>query len=166
LLVDDNPDLLESIRFAISTLGDGDLRVETATDGAHGLERVYELHPDCVVVDVKMPNMNGYQMVLALRGDPETASIPLVLLSALVQDHDQAAGMLAGADQYLTKPTPPRKILEAIYRCIRLTEQERQQRLENLATQRLEGDDEKDPFSSFRRKDEPPPTTDGIWQRR
>ena len=59
LIVDDNPELLESLRFAISLLGDGEFRVETAVDGAQGLERVVELRPDCVIIDVKMPTLNG-----------------------------------------------------------------------------------------------------------
>jgi len=135
LIVDDNADLLESLRFAISILGDGEFQVETAADGAKGLERVYEVHPDCVIIDVKMPNLNGYQLVHVLRGDPETASIPLVILSALVQEHDYLAGMLAGADMYLTKPATPRSIVDAIHHCIGLTEAQREQRLHELVTQ-------------------------------
>jgi CheY-like chemotaxis protein len=134
LIVDDNPELLESLRFAISLLGDGDFHVETATDGAQGLERVVELRPDCVIIDVKMPTLNGYQLVHALRGDPETASIPLVILSAMVQARDTLAGMLAGADQYLTKPAHPRTIVEAIRSGISLTQGQRDQRLQDLVT--------------------------------
>jgi CheY-like chemotaxis protein len=132
LIVDDNQDLLASLRFAISVLGDGEFRVETAKDGAEGLERVYEVHPDCVLIDVKMPTLNGYQLVHVLRGDPDTASIPLVILSALVQERDSQAGMLAGADQYLTKPATPQSIVVAIRRCISLTQAEREQRLLDL----------------------------------
>jgi CheY-like chemotaxis protein len=138
LIVDDNPDLLESLRFAISVLGNGEFQVETALDGAHGLERVYEVHPDCVIIDVKMPALNGYQLVHVLRGDPETATIPLVILSALVQERDYLAGMLAGADRYLTKPASPRLIVEAIHQCIELTETERARRLQELIDQEME----------------------------
>jgi CheY-like chemotaxis protein len=132
LIVDDNQDLLNSLRFAISVLGDGEFQVETAKDGAEGLERVYEIHPDCVLIDVKMPTLNGYQLVHVLRGDPDTASIPLVILSALVQERDTLAGMLAGADQYLTKPAAPQSIVAAIRHCINLTEAEREARLLDL----------------------------------
>lgn len=134
LIVDDNPELLESLRFAISLLGDGDFHVETAMDGAQGLERVIELRPDCVIIDVKMPALNGYQLVHALRGDPETATIPLIILSAMVQARDSLAGMLAGADQYLTKPAHPRTIVEAIRSGISLTQGQRDQRLQDLVT--------------------------------
>lgn len=132
LIVDDNQDLLSSLRFAISVLGDGEFQVETAKDGAEGLERVYEVHPDCVLIDVKMPTLNGYQLVHVLRGDPDTASIPLVILSALVQERDSLAGMLAGADQYLTKPASPQSIMVAIRHCISLTQAQREQRLLDL----------------------------------
>jgi CheY-like chemotaxis protein len=131
LIVDDNPDLLDSLAFALRTAGG--FRVETATDGAEGLMRAVELRPQCMIIDVKMPNIDGLRLVRALRGDPETASIPLVILSALVQENDQSAGMFAGADQYLTKPTKPQLVIEAIHRAIALSAEERQRRLRALA---------------------------------
>jgi CheY-like chemotaxis protein len=130
LIVDDNLDLLASLSFALSALGP--FKVETAQDGAEGLERAYTLHPDCVVVDVKMPEVNGIQLVRALRGDPETAPIPLVILSALIQETDHTLGMFAGADQYLTKPTKPQVVAEAIHRAIALSADERWQRIRAL----------------------------------
>jgi CheY-like chemotaxis protein len=130
LIVDDNLDLLASLSFALSALGP--FNVETAQDGAEGLERAYALHPDCIVVDVKMPEVNGLQVARALRGDPETARIPLVILSALIQETDQMLGMFAGADQYLTKPTKPQVLAEAIQRAIALSNEERWQRIRVL----------------------------------
>lgn len=131
LIVDDNADLLASLSFALRTLGG--FRVETATDGAEGLERAVELQPQCMIIDVKMPQIDGIRLVRALRGDPATASIPLVILSALVQESDQALGMYSGADQYLTKPTKPQLVIEAIHRAMALSADERQQRLRRLA---------------------------------
>src|SRR5690348_8593455 len=84
LIVDGNADLLESLSFALRT--SGGFRVETATDGAQGLARAVELQPQCMIIDVKMPQIDGIRLVRALRGDPATASIPLVILSALVQE--------------------------------------------------------------------------------
>ena len=133
LIVDDNDELVKSLRFALSALGP--FQIVTAADGAKGLERAYETRPHCIVIDVKMPGVDGLQLARALRGDPETASIPLVILSALIQEKDQTAGMLAGADQYLTKPTKPQELIEAILQAIRLSEGERQRRLQALATQ-------------------------------
>jgi two-component system phosphate regulon response regulator PhoB len=133
LIVDDNDELLKSLRFALGALGP--FNIATATDGAGGLERVYETRPHCIVIDVKMPGVDGLQLARALRGDPETASIPLVILSALIQEKDQTVGMLAGADQYLTKPTKPQELVEAILQAIHLSEDERLRRLQSLATQ-------------------------------
>lgn len=131
LVVDDNPDLLESVAFALRTLGG--FLVETATDGVEGLERAVQLRPDCMVIDVKMPTIDGLQLVRVLRGDPATASIPLIILSALVQENDQAAGMFSGADEYLTKPTKPQVLIAAIRRVMALGEEERLRRLRLLA---------------------------------
>src|SRR5262245_49746653 len=133
LIVDDNEELLKSLQFALSALGQ--FTIVTATDGAEGLERAYEVRPHCIVVDVKMPGVDGLQLARALRGDPETASIPLDILSALIQEKDQTVGMLAGADQYLTKPTKPQEMVEAILQAIRLSEEERLRRLRALATE-------------------------------
>lgn len=138
LVVDDNADLLASVSFALRTLGG--FRVEVATDGAEGLAMATEIRPDCVVIDVKMPEIDGIQLVRALRGDPATARIPLIILSALVQETDQALGMYAGADVYLTKPTKPQVLIEAIRHAIALSEEERVRRLRDLAGS--EGDDD------------------------
>ncbi len=131
LVVDDSPDLLAAVQFALSRLGN--FRVLTAEDGIQGLERVVELRPDCVVIDVKMPGLDGYQLVRALRGDPQTAGIPLIILSAMVQPRDQYLGNAAGADQYLTKPLDPQELIDAIKRAITLTESERQEHMRHLA---------------------------------
>jgi DNA-binding response OmpR family regulator len=96
-------------------------------------KRVYAFRPDCVVIDVKMPEIDGLQLERALRGDAEMASIPLVILSALVRENDRGKGMYAGADQYIIKPTKPRELVEAIQRAIALSEDERQRRQRALA---------------------------------
>lgn len=131
LIVDDNEELIGSLSFALRTLGS--FRIEVASDGAEGLAKAVALHPDCMVIDVKMPEIDGLQLVRALRGDPATADIPLVILSALVQEYDQALGMYAGADQYLTKPAKPQVVIAAIRRAIALTGAERTRRLRDLA---------------------------------
>ena len=130
LIVDDSPILLETIAFALSMRG---FTVETAADGITGLERAVQLQPDCLVIDVKMPGLNGLQLVRALRGDPLTEHIPLVILSAMVQERDQIVGMFSGADQYLTKPINPQVLDDAIRRAIALDAEARAERLRGLA---------------------------------
>ena len=126
LVVDDDPDLIALITDGLRMLGGYEVFI--ASDGATGLERFFEVRPDCVVVDVRMPGLNGFQFVRALRGDPATAQTPIVVLSALVQDRDEAAGLLSGADAYLFKPARMADLVQALERAIQLTDEQRWQR--------------------------------------
>ncbi|HEV2238533.1 MAG TPA: response regulator [Ktedonobacterales bacterium] len=130
LIVDDNHDLLALITESLALLGD--YEVETVDNGAEGLKRAVELRPDCVIIDIRMPGLDGYQLVRALRGDAQTASLPLVILTALTQEYQRFAGLLAGADHYLTKPIKPSDLVAAIEETIRLSQEERKQRLQAL----------------------------------
>jgi len=130
LVVDDNRELLDAVRFALHALGT--YEVETATGGAQGLERAIAQRPDCIVIDVKMPHIDGNQLVRVLRGDPDTAQIPLIILSALVQEEDVLRGRMAGVDEYLTKPFNVEDLVAAIERAVRLTPEERLARLHAL----------------------------------
>jgi CheY-like chemotaxis protein len=130
LIVDDNRDVLDLITESLTLLGD--YTVVAAENGAEGLERAVSLRPDCMVVDIKMPALDGYQLIRALRGDPATAAMPLVILSALVQEKDRLAGLLVGADQYLTKPIKPPELVAAIQASIRLSQEERMRRVRAL----------------------------------
>ena len=131
LVVDDNSDLLASLQFTLILLGK--MNVETATNGDDGLEKIMTLHPDCAVIDVKMSGLNGYQLVRAIRGDPSTASIPLIILSALVQDKDQQIGFLSGADRYLTKPIKPQALIAAINDALQESDEVREERFRMMA---------------------------------
>ena len=135
LIVDDNRDLLDLITESLTMLGE--YTVVTAENGAEGLERAFSVQPDCMVVDIKMPDIDGYQLIRALRGDPATTAMPLVILSALVQEKDRFAGMLVGADQYLAKPIKPPELVEAIQEAIRLSQEERQRRVRALLDEPL-----------------------------
>lgn len=136
LIVDDNRELLDLITESLTLLGD--YSVLTAENGADGLERAVEARPDCMVIDVKMPGLDGYQLVRALRGDPATARMPMVILTALTQDHHRFASLLAGADRYLTKPIKPPDLVNAIHDAIRVSEVERARRMDALLREPLE----------------------------
>jgi CheY-like chemotaxis protein len=131
LLVDDNQDLLDLLSQALGKLG-GYITV-CASDGLSGLEQAVAIHPDCVIIDVLMPQLDGYQLVRALRGDPETANIPLIILSALGRDKERFAGLAAGVDQYLTKPVSIPILVAAIQQSIALNDSDRAQQLQELA---------------------------------
>jgi CheY-like chemotaxis protein len=130
LMVDDNADLRALVADSLRMLGR--FTVVTAEDGIQGLERYFDVRPDCVVIDVKMPGIDGYQLVRALRGDPASSATPLVILSALAQEKDQLGGLLSGADEYLVKPVGPLELVRTIERAIGLTEEDRRARLRAL----------------------------------
>src|SRR3984893_4444525 len=130
LVIDDNPTIVELIKYAVNLQGAYDVVV--AYDGVQGLERVYSEQPDCVIIDVKMPRMDGYQLVRCLRGDPRTLNIPLIILSAMTREQDQMTGYLSGVDEYLIKPFKPSALNAAIERVILLTPADRQRRMDYL----------------------------------
>lgn len=147
LIVDDDPDLLQALTDGLELLGN--YRVVSATDGMQALERFYETRPDCAIVDVKMPGLDGYQLVRALRGDAETAATPLIILSALAQEQNQFAGLALGADEYLVKLASIYDVVAAVQRVIALSAAERQQQMQALLEQ-VEASEtaEQDPASS------------------
>ncbi len=87
--------------------------VLTAENGAQGLKLVQEHKPDVVVSDVQMPEMNGFQMLTALRQDPKVAGTPVILLTSLQERAHMRIGMTTGADDYITKPFRPGELREA-----------------------------------------------------
>jgi CheY-like chemotaxis protein len=130
LVVDDNPDLLEFLSMNLRHFGP--FTVVGAADGIQGLEQAMVLQPACVVIDVKMPGLDGYQLARTLRGDAATSAIPLVILTALAQDREQFIGLASGADRYLVKPVAPQDLAQVIEEVIAITKTERMQRLNQL----------------------------------
>lgn len=137
LVVDDDPALLTTLAEGLELVGG--YEAAACSDGASGLEHFFSFRPDCVVVDVRMPGLNGYQFVRALRGDPETAQTPIIVLSALVQDHEQLAGLLSGADAYLTKPIKIADLVAIIDKAVFLTSDERERHMRRLSNTGREG---------------------------
>ncbi len=133
LVVDDDPDLLQLLTDGLELIGH--FHVIPATNGIAGLEQFFEVHPDCMIIDIKMPGLDGYQLVRALRGDAESADTPIIMLTALAQEQQQFAGLALGADQYLVKPVTPRELVEAVRRAVTIGEKERQARMEQLLAQ-------------------------------
>jgi DNA-binding response OmpR family regulator len=111
LVVDDDPVIqkLLQVNFEME-----DYTVLTASDGVEGLARAREERPDIVVLDIMMPRMNGLEVASALKADPDTARIPVILLSAKAQGSDLQAGSDTGADDYVTKPFDPLELLERV----------------------------------------------------
>jgi signal transduction histidine kinase/DNA-binding response OmpR family regulator len=106
LVVDDNGDL----RGYLTALLSDTYEVQTAVDGVEALELVHERPPDLVLTDVMMPRLDGFGLLNALREDPVTALVPVVMLSARAGDEATVEGLDAGADDYLVKPFSAREL--------------------------------------------------------
>ena len=107
LIADDDGDVLDLVRFR---LDQGGYDTITAGNGEEALKLARERLPDLCVLDVMMPKLNGFQVVQALRDARTTEGIPVLLLTATVQDRDIAHGLEVGADDYLRKPFDPHEL--------------------------------------------------------
>ncbi|MCW2608666.1 MAG: histidine kinase [Frankiales bacterium] len=110
LVVDDNADM----RDYVARLLAADHEVLTARDGQEGLEAARRASPDLVLSDVMMPRLDGFGLLAALRADPLTAQVPVVLLSARAGEEATVEGLDAGADDYLVKPFSGRELLARV----------------------------------------------------
>ena len=104
LVVDDEADVLLLCRVNLEFEG---YDVVEAADGEQAMEKVASERPDVILLDVMMPKMDGWQVLAALKANAETADIPVVMLTAKVQDQDQIRGWSGGAAEYITKPFSP-----------------------------------------------------------
>ena len=111
LVADDEQDIRELVAYRLSRSG---YRVIEARDGEEALRLATAQPLDMAVLDVMMPGLNGYQVTERLRGTPATEQLPVLLMSASVQDSDISRGFAAGADDYLTKPFQPDDLLARV----------------------------------------------------
>ena len=101
LVVDDEPGLVEMLQAGLELEG---YRVLTALDGPVGLRLAREESPDLIILDIAMPGMSGWEVLDHIESSPETAGIPVILLSALTANSDMIRGLEKGALDYITKP--------------------------------------------------------------
>ena len=111
LVVDDDDDNVQIVSAILCERG---YEVRIARDGQSALESVLEQRPDVILLDVMMPGVHGMQVLGHLKRGPKSASIPVVMVTAKIQDEDVLAGYQSGADYYITKPFTTRQILHAI----------------------------------------------------
>jgi DNA-binding response OmpR family regulator len=111
LVVDDDPVILRLLEVNFEMEG---FEVLTASDGAEGLRRAQQDHPELIICDVMMPVCDGHEVLEKLRADPATRNIPVVLLSARAQETEIQRGYQLGADDYVTKPFDPLDLVERV----------------------------------------------------
>lgn len=111
LIVDDDLDTLKLIGMLLDRKG---YSIVAANNGKQALEKAAVDQPDLILLDVMMPDINGYEVVLRLRANNDTAGIPIIMFTAKNQVDDKVAGLEAGADDYLTKPTHPAELLARV----------------------------------------------------
>ena len=116
LVVEDNADMR---RLLVDLVG-REYRVRSARNGREGLEAVRALHPDLVLTDVMMPEMSGTELCKALKTDPATQAIPVVLVTSKAEREMKIEGLELGADDYVTKPFHPRELLARVRSLVRL----------------------------------------------
>jgi DNA-binding response OmpR family regulator len=107
LVADDDRDILDLLAFRLGRAG---YEVVSASDGEEALRLAVERKPDLAVLDVMMPKLDGYEVTRRMRADESTKRIPVILLTARVQEHDVARGFEVGADDYMKKPFSPAEL--------------------------------------------------------
>lgn len=112
LVAEDDRDIQKVIRMSLKLRGVA--HVAFANDGLECLAAVADVQPDLILLDVSMPNLDGYETCRRLKADPKTQSIPVIFLTAKVQRHEVETGMKAGAHGYLSKPFDPMTLHDQI----------------------------------------------------
>jgi len=124
LLVDDEPVLVETIAYNLEQAG---YQVITAADGASALEAAQRETPDLIILDIMLPEMDGLEVCRQLRRESETATTPIMMLTAKGDEIDKVVGLEVGADDYVIKPFGRRELLARVRALLRRADYGRQQ---------------------------------------
>jgi len=119
LIIDDDPIVVD----ILGTVFDGDLRILTAHNGRDGIQLAQTENPDLILLDVRMPNMDGYDICRRLKSMAETADIPVIFLTARVETEDEFKGLEVGAIDYIAKPIIPQIVRARIQNHLTLKRQ-------------------------------------------
>jgi DNA-binding response OmpR family regulator len=119
LIVDDQPDLAG---LMADMLGDAGYAIRTADNGRDALAEIQSDPPDLLLLDVHMPELDGYEVAAMLKADPATATIPIIMVSALDGRGSKVIGLESGAEDYLSKPVDPAELIAKIRNLLLLRE--------------------------------------------
>jgi DNA-binding response OmpR family regulator len=111
LVVDDDAELVELISFNLKQAG---YSIGTASNGVEAIKKTHSLEPDLIVLDVMMPELDGFAVCEILRRDTATATVPIMMLTALSSELGRVAGLGSGASDFVTKPFSPRLLVQRI----------------------------------------------------
>lgn len=112
VVADDEPDVLFMTAFSLRTVGG--FEVVEARNGLEAVEKAQQVHPDLIVLDIKMPRMNGYEACRKLKEIPELRDVPVIFLSAKGQRQEIEEGLSAGAADYILKPFAPEELIAKV----------------------------------------------------
>ena len=118
LVAEDEPDVLNLVAANLRTAG---FEVIKAEDGPSALTAARDYAPKLIVLDLMLPGMSGLEICRALKGEPATAAIPIIMLTAKAEEVDRIVGLELGADDYVTKPFSPRELVLRIMNVLRRT---------------------------------------------
>lgn len=107
LIADDSPTIRKFVAFSLTMQG---LEVISAVDGMEALEKIPEHKIDLLITDLNMPNMDGFELIVAVRQTEEYKDLPIIILSSLSSSEEIEKGMSCGANSYLVKPFDPKRI--------------------------------------------------------
>ena len=116
LIVEDEPDVVEMIRYNLHKAG---YDVLVSGNGADALRQVRESRPDVILLDLMVPQLNGWEVCRRLKQDASTRSIPVIMVSGRTEEGDKVLGFEMGADDYVTKPFSPRELLARVRAVLR-----------------------------------------------
>ncbi len=119
LVVDDDKDIVRLVRGYLEKDG---YRVLTAYNGDSAVHTIASEKPDLVVLDLMLPDRDGFDITRAVRGNPSLRATPIIMLTARVEDMDKILGLEMGADDYITKPFNPRELVARVRALLRRTE--------------------------------------------
>ncbi|PYO51348.1 MAG: DNA-binding response regulator [Candidatus Rokuibacteriota bacterium] len=111
LVVEDERDVADLIRYNLTKEG---YDVVVAPTGSDALKQAREVHPDLVLLDIMVPQLNGWEVCRRLKQDADTKNIPVIMVTGRVEEGDKVLGFEMGADDYVTKPFSPRELLARI----------------------------------------------------
>ena len=118
LVVDDEPDIVALVAYHLAKAG---FRVSTATNGMDAVEQARNEQPSLIVLDLMLPGMSGFEVLEAIRRDPSTGDVAILMLTARKDEPDRVRGFSLGADDYLTKPFSPAELVLRVKAILRRT---------------------------------------------